>query len=381
MLLKHFLKTRAWTEVLVKPLETEDFVVQPDVEGMTPKWHLAHSTWFFENYVLKPYVPEYQEYNPVYSVLFERFDTHIGLYSRPTVKDIFQYRQHVSEAVALFWKQLNENKALPDIMKRIELGVHLEEHHQELLLTAIKFILGKQFLRPKYIEKDAPDTGWLAEQAMGWNEIPEGLYTIGHEPEGFAFDNEKGAHKVFLPAFEIADRAITNKEYLEFIEAGAYADQNLWLEEGWDWVKRHSASAPLYWELVDGSWQYYTLEGMRHVEPDGPLMHVNYFEAEAFARWKGARLPTEEEWEVAFQVKPDWMYSPVWEWTNSAYLPYPGYLSQPLPLGEFTGKLRSGHMVLRGGSLATPEGHWRPSYRNHLLPVRQAQFSGIRLVR
>lgn len=381
MLLKHFLKTRAWTEVLVKSLETEDFVVQPASEGMTPKWHLAHTTWFFENYVLKPYVPEYRDYNTLYSFLFEHFEAHSGLYSRPTVKDIFQYRQHVSEAVALFWKQLNEHKSLPEIMKRVELGVHLEEQHQELMLADIKYILGKQFLKPRYVEKDAPDTGWLAEKALGWNEIPEGLYTIGHEASGFAYDNEKDAHKIFLGAFEIADRATTNEEYLEFIDAGGYEKADLWLAEGWEWVKRNETKAPLYWEMPDRTWQYFTLSGMMEVEPDGPLMHVNYFEADAFARWKGARLPTEEEWEVAFQVKPDFMYSPVWEWTNSAYLRYPGYHNQEGPLGAYTGKLKSGRMVLRGGSLATPEGHWRPSYRNYLTPVSQAQFSGIRLVR
>lgn len=390
MLLEQFLKTRAWSEALVEPLETEDFVVQPVVDVSPPKWHLAHTTWFFENFVLKPYVANYIEYDPKFGFLFNSYYNHVGkrsqrdergFLSRPTVKIIMQYRQHVSEAIALFWEDLDKHKHKAEIMRRIEIGINHEQQHQELLLTDIKYILGHQYLMPPYVSKDAPDTGWLAEKELEWNAVPEGLYTIGHEGGGFAFDNEKEPHQVFVNSFEMADRAITNAEYLEFIEAGGYKDFRYWLSEGWDWVQKQGAEAPMYWRFIEGRWKYYTLGGLQEIEGGSPLMHVNYYEADAFARWKGARLPTEQEWEIAFQFNPDWMYSPVWEWCASAYLPYPGFKVEEGALGEYNGKFMSGQMVLRGGSLATPDGHWRPSYRNFFHPHLQWQFSGIRLVR
>lgn len=389
-LLDEFLKTRVWTEKLAEPLEIEDQVVQPVIEVSPPKWHLAHTTWFFETFILQAFVEDYKVYNPDYSYLFNSYYNHVGkrsdrnqrgYMSRPTVKQILSYRRHVSEAISLFWEKLEKHARHKEIFRRLELGIHHEQQHQELLLTDIKYILGHQYLKPPYVSKEAPDTGWFADKELEWNTVKEGMYRIGHEGGGFAFDNELGAHDVFLPAFEMSDRAIVNHEYIEFIEAGGYDDFKYWLSEGWDWVQEYEAKSPMYWEKKDGKWFRYSLEGLIEIEAFGPLMHVNYFEADAFARWKGARLPTEFEWEAAFQVNPDWMYSPVWEWCASAYLPYPGFKIAEGALGEYNGKFMSGQMVLRGASLATPEGHWRPSYRNFFHPQYQWQFSGIRLVR
>lgn len=389
-MLEQFLKTRNWTETLVEPLENEDFVLQPVVDVSPPKWHLAHTTWFFENFVLKPFVKEYTEFDSRFGFLFNSYYNHVGertnrdhrgYISRPGVLEIMNYRRHVTEAVSLFWKQLEEHKNRLEIMKRLELGINHEEQHQELLLSDIKYILGTQPYYPAYVASDAPDCEWKAEKVLEWNTVAEGMYTIGYEGKGFCFDNETNAHEVFLPAFEVADRAVRNDEYMEFIESGAYQDFQWWLSEGWDWVQKTQAEAPLYWIKQEGSWWYYTLEGLKKVDPLGPVMHVSYYEAEAFARWKGARLPTEFEWEAAFQVNPDWMTSPVWEWTGSAYLPYPGFKPASGALGEYNGKFMINQMVLKGSSLATPDGHWRPSYRNFFHPHLQWQFSGIRLAR
>ena len=387
-LLDEFFKVRVWTEKLTEPLETEDFVVQPIQDVSPPKWHLAHSTWFFETFILKPFAKEYREFHPDYNYLFNSYYNHVGersqrnergFLSRPTVAEILKYRQHVTEAMGIFWKELREHPQSAEVMKRLELGIQHEQQHQELLMTDIKYILGHQYLRPAYLEEEAPDTGWKAEKDLEWNKIPEGMYTIGHEGRDFCFDNEKGVHEVFLPAFEIADRAIVNGEYLEFIEAGGYSDFRWWLSDAWDWLQKTGVDSPMYWFREGNTWKRYSLGGPTAIDPMGPLMHVNFYEADAFARWKGARLPSEFEWEAAFQVNPDWMYSPVWEWTNSAYLPYPGYRSDEGALGEYNGKFMVNQMVLRGGSLATPEGHWRPSYRNFFHPHLQWQFSGIRL--
>ncbi|MBI1221311.1 MAG: ergothioneine biosynthesis protein EgtB [Bacteroidetes bacterium] len=389
-LLDEFLKTRVWTEKLVDPLTTDDMVVQPASQVSPPKWHLAHSSWFFEHFILKAFVKEYKEYHPDFDYLFHSGLNGMGegiplekrgTITRPDIKEVFFYRQHVSEAMSLFWEQLEKHTQSADIMKKIELGVQHEQHHQELLLADIKYILGNQFLHEPYVKKEAPDTGWYADKILGWNQVDKGMYTIGHENGGFCFDNERAAHNVSLQAFEMADRAIVNHEYLEFIEAGGYENFNLWLRDGWDWVKRTGAAVPMYWKKIDGKWQRYSLQGVIDVEENGPLLHVNYYEADAFARWKGARLPTEFEWEAAFQVNPDWMYSPVWEWCASAYLPYPGFKITQGALGEYKNRFMVGQMVLRGASLATPEGHWRPSYRSFLYPDAQWHFSGIRLVR
>ncbi|TNE79608.1 MAG: ergothioneine biosynthesis protein EgtB [Bacteroidetes bacterium] len=389
-MLDYFLKTRAWTKQLIEPLQTEDCVLQPVQEVSPPKWHMAHTSWFFEEFVLKPFVKDYKVFSEDYAYLFNSYYNHVGQrnprdnrgsISRPSTKVIRQYRQHVTEAVSLFWKQLQEHKDWPEISRRLEIGINHEQQHQELLLTDIKYILGTQPFYPLYVEEGAPDCDWSAEKALEWNRVEEGMYLIGHEGNDFCFDNEKGAHDVFLESFEIADRAVRNDEYLEFIEAGAYQDFQWWLAEGWDWVLANQMDSPLYWVKKEDQWFRYSLSGLIPLEPFGPLMHVNYYEADAFARWKGARLPTEFEWEAAFQINPDWMYSPVWEWTASAYLPYPGFKTEPGALGEYNGKFMVNQMVLRGGSLATPEGHWRPSYRNFFHPHLQWQFSGIRLVR
>ncbi|MDX5320830.1 MAG: ergothioneine biosynthesis protein EgtB, partial [Bacteroidota bacterium] len=356
-LLEEFLKCRAWTERLVEPLEREDQVVQPILEVSPPKWHLAHTTWFFETFVLQPYVKDYQVFHPEFSFLFNSYYHQVGdrvsrdsrgFMTRPTVKEIMHYRRHVSEALGIFWEFLEKHPQFSEIRERMILGINHEQQHQELLLTDIKYILGTQYLQPEYVIKDAPDTGWFAEKDLEWNSVEEGTYTIGHEGEGFCFDNEKQAHEVFLRGFEIADRAIVNREYIDFIESEAYQDSSFWLSDGWEWLQQTQNSAPLYWKKRDGVWWRYSMGGLIQVEDFGPLMHVNYYEADAFARWMNARLPTEAEWEAAFQVNPDWMYSPVWEWCATAYLPFPGFKIQEGALGEYNGKFMVNQMVLKG---------------------------------
>ncbi|ABQ06844.1 ergothioneine biosynthesis protein EgtB [Flavobacterium johnsoniae] len=384
LLLAKYKKIRMQSELLCSPLETEDYVVQPIADVSPPKWHLGHTTWFFETFILIPHFSGYKEFNTQYNFVFNSYYETVGArvlrtdrgnLSRPSVADIYAYRTYVDQQMEVFL----EHSMLSDELSAIlELGLNHEQQHQELLLTDIKYILGHNPLFPPYRETDRVEEDLKPSIDAGFISMAEGIYEIGFKGTGFSFDNEWGLHKKYLEAFEIAASLVTNGEYLQFIHEGGYENFVWWHSEGWDWVKQQQAKAPLYWHFIDGKWMYYTLSGLQVVNPHEALCHVNFYEASAFAAWKGMRLPTEEEWEAACG---DFNWGKRWEWTASAYLPYPRYTKQSGAIGEYNGKFMVNQMVLRGGSIATPEGHTRASYRNFFHPRHQWQFSGIRLVR
>ncbi|WP_185205728.1 ergothioneine biosynthesis protein EgtB [Chryseobacterium sp. C3] len=381
-LLENYCRIRARSVEICEPLETEDFVVQPVIDVSPPKWHLGHTTWFFETFILIPNLDGYQVFNSQYNFVFNSYYETIGArvirtdrgnLSRPSVADIFQYRKYVDQQMEIF---LLNNDLSDDLKKLFELGVNHEQQHQELLLTDIKYILGHNPLFPAYnenfpLEKSEPENFEMLS-------FKEGIYEIGFEGEGFCFDNELNRHKVYLNDFQISNRLVTNSEYLEFMNDGGYENFRHWHAEGWDWVKENHAKAPLYWHFVEGKWMHYTLNGLKEIIPDEAVCHINFFEASAFASWKGMRLPTEAEWEVA-SGKFDW--GKRWEWTGSAYLPYPGFKKEEGAVGEYNGKFMVNQMVLRGASLATPKGHSRKTYRNFFPISLQWQFTGIRLAK
>lgn len=372
---------RAHTESICAPLKTEDYVVQPVVDVSPPKWHLGHTTWFFETFVLKPFFKLYEEFDPNYNYVFNSYYETVGArvirtdrgnLSRPSVADVYAYRRYVDEAMLNFLC----GEVTDQVEELLLLGFNHEQQHQELLYSDIKYILGHNPLFPAYDEKGIEE---VEGTAFGnFIRAPEGLYEIGFDGDGFCFDNELNRHKVYLEAFEIAADLVTNGEYMDFIRAGGYTDFNYWHTEGWEWVKSHQAGAPLYWHLLDGTWHHYTLSGLKPVDPDQPLCHINFFEASAFAAWLGMRLPTEAEWEVA---APLIRWGSRWEWTGSAYLPYPGFKKAPGAIGEYNGKFMVNQMVLRGASVATPTNHSRITYRNFFPTNLQWQYTGIRLVK
>ncbi|MBQ4818525.1 ergothioneine biosynthesis protein EgtB [Aquimarina sp. MMG016] len=380
-LIASFLQTRSHTEEICAPLETEDYVVQPVVDVSPPKWHLGHTTWFFEEFILDKYAKGYQRFHPEYAFVFNSYyesigkrvvRTNRGNLSRPTVSQVYEYRDYVTSHLQSFLEE-NENN---EIWKLVEIGIHHEKQHQELLLTDIKFILGNNPLLPKYNDtfSENPVFGKTTEYII----IEEGIYKIGYSGNDFCYDNELGVHKVFLQEYAIANAMVTNEEYLEFINDGGYSDNLLWHAEAWDWINNEKISAPLYWHLVDGEYYQYTMQGLKPLLSHAPVTHISYYEAFAFAQWKGERLPTEFEWEAANQFF-DW--GKRWEWTESAYLPYPNYEKAPGALGEYNGKFMVNQKVLRGGSVATPQNHTRPTYRNFFHPNLRWQFTGLRLVK
>ena len=379
-LLQYFKEVRTATEQLCEPLETEDYIPQPAVDVSPPKWNIAHTTWFFEEMILKPYAAGYKVFNPHFGFLFNSYYNSIGDrtrrdnrgdLSRPTVREVFAYRKYVDEQMnALLARDLSA-----EVRDLVVLGLNHEQQHQELFLTDFKFILSRNPLFPVYRENYAPEEESETERG-GFVELNEGIYEIGYGGDGFCFDNELGRHKVYLHDFEISRNLVTNAEYLEFIEDGGYRNFNLWHSEGWDWVNQNAVEAPLYWQRKDGAWFCFTLSGLRPLNPGAPVCHVSFYEAAAYAEWRGRRLPTEFEWEAA-SGKFDWGLR--WEWTNSAYLAYPNFSKAEGAVGEYNGKFMVNQMVLRGASVATPAGHSRATYRNFFHPPLRWQFTGIRL--
>ncbi|RZK67719.1 MAG: ergothioneine biosynthesis protein EgtB [Pedobacter sp.] len=379
--IEEYLRIRKHSEQICEPLQTEDYVVQPIADVSPPKWHLGHTTWFFETFILKAFSANYQEFNPEFNYVFNSYYETVGArvirtdrgnLSRPSVNEVYQYRAYVDEAMQKLLSCPFDEK----LTELLILGFNHEQQHQELLLTDIKYILGNNPLFPAY-SKDWRDT---TESVSGEDmiNITEGIYEIGYKGDGFCFDNELSLHKVYLPHYCISANLVTNYEYLDFINAGGYQDFSYWHAEGWDWVKNNQISAPMYWNEIDGQWHHYTLNGLQKLNFDAPVTHISYYEAYAYASWKGLRLPTEFEWEIAAQ-KFDW--GKRWEWTESAYLPYPGFSKAPGAIGEYNGKFMVNQKVLRGASVATPQGHERITYRNFFHPHLRWQFTGIRLAK
>lgn len=392
-----YLRVRAHSEAICQGLETEDYVVQPIADVSPPKWHLGHTTWFWETFVLVPNAPDYQVFHDDFSYVFNSYyetvgkrvlRTDRGNLSRPTVAGVYQYRAYVDEHMSRF---LDASDALSaDLQALIELGLNHEQQHQELLIYDIKYILGHNPLLPAVAMPmvTQQESRFLSATANPPIVLPEGIYTIGYQPSGdpdqpsFHFDNEETAHKVYLNHTVLAGDLVTNAEYVQFIEAGGYRDFRYWLADGWAWVNTNAIQSPLYWHQVDGAWWQYTFDGLVPIDPHAPVCHVSQYEADAYARWRGTRLPTEFEWEAAATLAGGTLlnWGMRWEWTNSAYLPYPGFVTVEGAVGEYNGKFMSGQIVLRGASVATPDGHSRPTYRNFFQPDKRWQFTGIRLV-
>ena len=395
-LTQQYLRVRAHTEAICRGLETEDYVVQPTADVSPPKWHLGHTTWFWETFVLVPYLSDYPIFHDDFSYVFNSYyetvgkrvlRTDRGNLSRPTVAGVYEYRAHVDEHMSRFLHYADELSS--DLHALMELGLNHEQQHQELLISDIKYILGHNPLLPPIpMPMVTQRENQLSSAATGLSHtIPEGIYAIGYQPLAdeagpFHFDNEVGAHKVYLNKTTLSGNLVTNGEYLAFMEADGYQNFRYWLADGWAWVNANGVQAPLYWYRVEGAWWHYTFEGLVPVDPDAPVCHVSYYEADAYARWKGQRLPTEFEWEAiaTSDTSNPLRWGTRWEWTNSAYLPYPGFSTAEGAAGEYNGKFMSGQMVLRGASVATPDGHSRPTYRNFFQPDKRWQFTGIRLV-
>jgi formylglycine-generating enzyme required for sulfatase activity len=454
-LLQRYLSVRRFSEQLCQTLEPEDYVIQTMPEMSPTKWHLAHTSWFFETFVLKPHLRDYRPLHPQYAFLFNSYYNAAGkmharpqrgLLSRPTVKDTYIYRQHVDAAMEDLL-QTADDSVLAAVTPLIVLGLNHEQQHQELMVTDIKHVFWMNPLRPAFRPevrsapvpgaaasgpaiRSAPVSGAAASdlarpeecsnpvagngvaapgtgplRSLDCVRFDAGLYSIGFEGEGFSFDNETPRHQVFLTAFSLATQLVTNRQFLAFIDDGGYQRPELWLSLGWTAVNERGWTAPFYWEQRDGAWWMMTLAGMRPVRWDEPVCHLSYFEADAYARWAGARLPTEAEWEVAAGKAPfegqfaesgrfhpapaqgpasdslNQMFGEVWQWTQSAYAPYPGYQSQPGALGEYNGKFMCNQYVLRGASCATPRSHVRRTYRNFFPPDARWQFMGLRLAK
>jgi ergothioneine biosynthesis protein EgtB len=397
-------QVRQISEKICQPLEIEDYQIQSMPDVSPPKWHLAHTTWFFETFVLLPHLSGYTVFHPQFGYLFNSYYEAVGtrhprhqrgLISRPTVAEVYQYRAHVDRAMNTLLSNLPEDSKLSSL---IELGLHHEQQHQELLLTDIKHILALNPLHPIY-RHDLPVNLEPTESKFVWLGYPGGVYSIGHTGTEFAFDNELPRHQVYLQDYALGSRLVTNGEYLEFIQAGGYQTAKYWLAEGWATVQSQQWQAPLYWESIDGEWWVMTLAGLRQLNAQEPVCHVSFYEADAYAAWKGKRLPTEAEWEVAAINLPiagnfldsdclhpvagedvqNQFFGDVWEWTQSAYLPYPGFKIADGAIGEYNGKFMCNQMVLRGGSCVTSIDHLRSTYRNFFPPATRWQFSGIRL--
>jgi ergothioneine biosynthesis protein EgtB len=373
---------RAHTEALCAPLETEDYVVSSMPDVSPTKWHLAHTSWFFETFVLTPNDPDYASPNPRYAFLFNSYyvqagERHCraqrGLVTRPTVAEVFAYRRHVDDAMRALLARLDDDDPALGV---VELGLHHEQQHQELLLTDIKHVFWTNPMRPAYTPRreraHAPPLAWAA--------FDEGIREIGHAGEGFAFDNETPRHRALVGAFRLASRLVTNGEWLQFVEDGAYRKPTLWLSNGWAAVQERRWQAPLYWERTLDGWTEFTLAGTHALDLEAPAAHVSFYEADAFARWAGRRLPTEAEWEIAAgDPCLTQLDGHVWQWTGSPYVAYPGFRPSLGAIGEYNGKFMCDQWVLRGSSVATAPGHARVTYRNFFPSDARWQFTGVRL--
>ncbi len=399
-----FLAVRAETERLCRPLEVEDYQLQSMPDCSPAKWHLAHTTWFFETFVLAEHDPlDFHPFHPQFGYLFNSYYDAIGdrwpraargLLSRPTVAEVYAYRRAVDNRL-LALIATAAGPTLGAIGELVELGLNHEQQHQELLLTDLKNAFGLNPLRPAYASP-VEVTADRATPALKWRSYPPGVCRIGHTGDGFAFDNEGPNHNVYVGGFEIALRPVTVGEFLAFVEAGGYERPEYWLSDGWAARRQHGWLAPLYWERASVGWSLFTLRGMRPLDPTEPVCHVSFFEADAYSRWAGARLPTEFEWETAAKgdIQGNFLesrrlhptgdagfYGDVWVWTASPYVAYPGYRPATGAIGEYNGKFMCNQMVLRGGSCVTPAGHIRPTYRNFFPPDARWQFSGLRLAK
>ncbi|WP_440979015.1 ergothioneine biosynthesis protein EgtB [Sphingomonas pseudosanguinis] len=404
-LVSRYRGVRALTLALAAPLSDADATVQSMPDASPAKWHMAHTTWFFETFVLRDHVLGYHLHDPRFPFLFnsyyeaegKRHARHRrGMITRPTLDEVRAYRAHVDAALVA---------ALPDLPEAarelVALGCHHEEQHQELFVTDILHLFSENPLEPA-LHAAQPKTPVAMPGPVGWIEGASGIVQIGHDGQGFAFDCEGPRHDTLLHRHAIADRTVTNAEWMNFIEDGGYRDPRLWLSDGWAWVKGEGIAAPLYWEERDGGWTRFGLDGRRPVDPAAPVTHVSFYEADAYASWAGARLPTEAEWEAAAAAhdpaggnqmddagtveprpSPDSpaFFGDVWEWTGSAYRPYPGFHPVEGAVGEYNGKFMNGQFVLRGGSCATPRGHARACYRNFFYPHQRWQFTGVRLAK
>lgn len=371
---------RSYTEKLVAPLQREDFVSQPAAWVSPPKWHLGHTTWFFETFVLKPYKTDYKEYSERYSFYFNSYYNNVGTrvirdergqLTRPPLEEIYAFRQKVDEAMThLLKSDIND-----EIAALIELGLNHEQQHQELFLTDFKYILGCQPFYPLY---EASFSESEVEKPGQWLAVKGGIREIGHGNSDFCYDNEQPRHKQYLQDFEIFSSLVTNGEWLEFMAEGGYDNFNYWHEDGWAWKMEHHIEAPAYWTRAKNEWHRFSLGGKEVLQPNHPVAHISYYEAFAFAQWRGLRLPTEAEWELASSLF-DWGQR--WEWTGSAYLPYPGFQKAKGAVGEYNGKFMVNQMVLRGASVATSPEHSRGTYRNFFHPPMRWQYTGLRLAR
>jgi ergothioneine biosynthesis protein EgtB len=384
--LARFMTVRHETERRAAPLSEEDQVVQSMPDASPTKWHRAHTTWFFEQFLLLPSLPGYQVFDKQFAYLFNSYYVAAGprharpergLITRPDAAAVAAYRAHIDAAVARLLASAADD-ALAAVLRILEIGLHHEQQHQELILTDILHALSQNPVAPAYNSAWRPPVS--QRTAPGFADVPEGLHSVGFAGDGYCFDNEGPAHQVYLRPVRLARRLVTNAQWLDFIADGGYATPSLWLSDGWSTVQAEGWEAPGYWRKVDGASHTLTLAGLRPVDPAAPVTQVSYYEADAFARWMGKDLPTEQEWEVAAQAGLiDDAFGIVWQWTRSAYSAYPGFRAASGALGEYNGKFMINQMVLRGSSHATPVGHARASYRNFFYPPARWQFSGVRL--
>ncbi len=405
-LIERYKTVRARSEALCAPLEVEDYCIQTMENVSPPKWHLAHVSWFFEMFILTPYAQQYRMLREEYAVLFNSYyetagsffpRPQRGMLSRPTVQEVYDYRHHVDVAMLELLSNVPELHAA-DIRQRVQLGIEHEIQHQELLLMDTRYNFSINPLHPVYHRVELPPAAPLP--AMGWQAFSAGIVEIGHSGDAFAYDNERPRHKTYVQDFRLATRLISNAEYLAFIDDGGYERVELWLSDAWRTLKEQHWQAPLYWFKQGRDWMHFDLTGAHELRLNEPVSHLSYYEADAYARWAGKRLPTEAEWEHAASTQSisgnfldrglyvprpaqhtglTQLYGDLWEWTQSAYLPYPGFRPLPGTLGEYNGKFMSGQMVLRGGCCLTAQNHMRASYRNFFRPADRWMFSGLRL--